>query len=222
MSYLTDQEIIGAVTRVLARDGRVNLADVIHITAEDGVVRLSGTVPAAGQKKAAEEAIRSVHGVVDIENDLTVAIEGEISDAELRAAVLAGLADSPDLVARVGCRVDGGMVTLVGHIRDAAQAAEAIRIAGAVKGVESVRSALTIAEIVPNAAELPIDDATLLSKLSEALDQAGVYIRDRDLRVNRAVATLRGRVDSEKERQRADAVASAVDGVRGVHNHLVG
>ncbi|HUX86284.1 MAG TPA: BON domain-containing protein [Chloroflexota bacterium] len=221
MSYLTDQEIIGAVTQALARDGRVNLADVIHITAENGVVRLTGTVPAAGKKQAAEDAIRSVHGVVSVENDLTVAVEGEISDAELRAAVQAALARSPELVARVGCRVHDGVVTLVGHIRDVAQEEEAIQTAGSIKGVEQVVSTLEIAEIVPDKTALPADDATLLGKLSEALDRAGIYIEGRDLHVDQGVATLRGRVDSEKARQRAGVVAASVDGIRAIHNRLV-
>lgn len=221
MSYLTDQEIVGAVTRALTRDGRVDFSDVIHVTAENGVVRLTGTVPGAGQKRAAEEAIRRVDGIVDVENDLTVAMEGSISDAELRAAVLATLARSPDLVTRVGCRVDDGVVTLVGHIRDAAQETEAIQLAGSVKGVEQVVSTLEIAEIVPDTAALPADDPTLLGKLSEALDRAGLYIAGRALHVDQGVATLRGRVGSEKERQRAGAIAASVDGIRAVHNRLV-
>lgn len=222
MSYLTDQEIVGAVTAALARDGRVNLADVVHVTAENGVVRLVGTVPSAGQRQTAGDVARQARGVVGVENDLTVATEGQISDAELRDQVLASLARSPELAPRVGCHVDDGVVTLVGHIRDAAEEEEAIRIAGAVRGVEQVVSTLEIASIVPDLTTLPADDATLLGRLAEALDGAGIYIRARDLHVDQGVATLRGAVETETERQRAGAVAASVDGIRAVHNHLVG
>lgn len=221
MSYLTDQEIVGAVTRALARDGRVNVADIMHVTAENGVVRLIGTVPAAGQKQVADDVVRSVQGVVAVQNDLTVAMEGEIADAELRDGVQAALACSPDLVSRVGCRVDDGIVTLVGHIRNAAQEADAMRIAGSIKGVEQVVSTLEIAEIVPDETALPVDDATLLGKVSDALATAGIVVRDGTSHVDQGVATLRGKVKSEKERSRARAVVESVDGIRAVHNHLV-
>ncbi len=220
MSYLTDQELIGAVLHCLARDGRVNPADVIHVTAENGVVRLTGTVQSAAQKHAAEEAARQVPDLV-VENDLTVAMEGEIADAELQAGVMAALAGSPELVARVGCRVDDGIVTLVGHVQDAAQEDEAMRVAGAVKGVKQVVSALEIAAVAPDETALPIDDATLVGKLAEALARAGVTVRDHEFRVDQGVATLHGRVASEKERRRAGAIAAAVEGIRAVHNRLI-
>src|SRR5579883_3246327 len=105
MSYLSDEELIGAVTRALARDGRVDLSDVVHVSAQNGVVLLTGTVWSAGQKQTAEEVVRRVRGVANVQNELTVATEGEISDAELEAAVLAALARQPVLAPRVGCVV---------------------------------------------------------------------------------------------------------------------
>jgi osmotically-inducible protein OsmY len=221
VSYLTDQELAGAVIHAIARDGRVNMSDIVHVSAENGVVLLTGTVWSAAQKQAAEEVVRRVHGVAGVQNDLTVAVEGEISDAELRDQVLATLARHPDLVRRVGCSVDDGIVTLVGHIRDAEQEREAIRIAGAVRGVEQVVSALEIAEIVPDVTVPPIDDATLVGKVADALDRAGVEIQDRFIQVDQGVVTLSGKVSSAQTRRRAEDVVASVDGVRALHNHLV-
>ncbi len=221
MSYLTDEELIGAVTQALARDGRVNLADVIHISAGNGVVLLSGTVWSAEQKQAAEDVTRRVPGIAEIQNDLTVALEGEISDAELRNAVLNALAQQPELVQKVGCSVDDGIVTLVGHVRDAAEEQKAIAVAGAIHGIKQVISALEIAERVPNESALPVDDATLVGKVAAALDATGVIIQDRVIEVDQGVATLRGTVRSERERQRAMEAVESVDGIRAVHDHLV-
>lgn len=220
MLDLTDEEIVGAVTWELARDGRINLADVVHVSAENGVVLLTGTVWSAGQKQAAEEATRRVHGIAGIQNDLTVAMEGEISDAELRAAILDALARQPELAPRVGCSVGDGVVTLVGHIRDAAEEQQAIRIAGSVRGVEQVVSALEIAEIVPGEGALPVDDATLVGKVADALDKLGFDVADRVIRVDQGVATLTGRVTTARERQCAAEAAASVPGVRALRDRL--
>lgn len=220
MSYLTDEELVGAVTQALARDGRVNLSDVVHVSADNGVVLLTGTVWSAGQKQAAEAATREVDGIAALQNDLTVATEGTISDAELRDAVLDALSRQPELAPRVGCSVDDGIVTLVGHIRCAADEERAIRIGGSVRGVEQVVSALEIAEIVPEEGALPIDDATLVGKVAEAMDDAGVSVEQRVIRVDQGVATLAGQVGTEHERQHADEVAESVAGIRAVHDRL--
>ena len=220
MSYLTDEEVVGAVTRALARDGRVNLADVVHVSAEKGVVLLTGTVWSAGQKQAAEEVISRIHGVAGIQNDLTVATEGTISDAELRAGVLDALARNPELAPRVGCSVDDGVVTLVGHIRDVAEELQATRIAGSVRGIEQVVSTLEIAEIVPEEGALPVDDATLVGKVADALNTLGFDVVDRTIRVDQGVATLTGRVGTEGERQRVVKAAESVPGIRALHDRL--
>lgn len=220
MIHLTDEEVVGAVTWALARDGRVNLADVVHVSAENGVVLLTGTVQSAGQKQAAEEVACRIQGVAGIQNDLTVATEGTISDAELRAAVLEALARQPELMPRVGCSVDDGVVTLVGHIRDAAEEQQAIRIAGSIRGVEQVVSTLEIAEIVPEEGALPVDDATLVGKVADALDTLGFDVVDRVIQVDQGVAMVTGRVGTKRERQRVVEAAESVPGVRALHDRL--
>jgi osmotically-inducible protein OsmY len=220
MSSRTDQEIIGTVTAALVRDGRINLADIVHIGAENGIVRLSGTVRSAGEKDLAATIARAIPGVMSVENDLTVATEGEITDRELRAAIEDALAHDPALLRRVGCIVDDGIATLVGHITDAAQEQKAMQIAGSIAGIEQVMSALEIAGIVPDAA-LPPDDPTLLDALAQRLDCSGLVIRNRVLRVDHGVARLEGVVRTPAERERAGLAAAAVAGIRAVKNHLV-
>jgi osmotically-inducible protein OsmY len=221
MAALSDQEIAGAVIAALAGDGRVDMSDIVHVSVDSGVVLLSGTVWSAEQKLAATEITRGVHGVVDVQNDLTVAVEGEISDAELREAVLAALAGNPELVRRVGCTVDDGIVTLVGHVRDSGDEQRAIHVAGTVHGVEQVISALEIAEIVPDETVPPIDDATLVGKVADALDCAGIQIEGRVIEVDQGVATVRGKVKTVEDQRRVRDIVASVDGIRAVHARLV-
>lgn len=221
MTSVRDQEIAGAVTAALAGDGRVNLSDIVHISVENGIVLLSGTTWTADEKLAATEIARSVDGVVDVQNDLTVPVEGEISDAELRDAVEAALASDPELVRRVGCTVDDGIVTLIGHVRDPGDEHKAIHLAGTVHGVEQVISALEIAEIVPDVTALPVDDATLVGKVADALERAGIQIEDRVIEVDQGAARVRGKVRTENDRRRVTSVVASVDGIRAVQTRLV-
>lgn len=220
MSYLTDEEVVGAVVAALARDGRVNPADIIHVAAENGLVRLTGMVQSAWQKEAAGEVARPASDGRRVENDLTVATEGEVSDSELRQAVLTSLAQQPELAHNVGCSVESGVVILVGSVRDAAQDQQAMRIAEAIKGVERVVSDLKIVGSAPVGAATRTDDVTLASAVALAITNAGVDVIHRTIRVDHGIATLEGKVTSEREKQLAGEVAASVDGIRTVHNQL--
>src|SRR5581483_11872475 len=81
--------------------------------------------------------------------------------------------------------------------------------------------ALEIAEIVPDVTALPADDATLVGKVADALDQAGVEVLDRVIEVDQGVATVRGKVRTDDDRQRVAAAVASVDGIRAEHTRLV-
>ncbi len=62
------------VEDALSEDGRFTaLVPGLHISAADGVVRVSGPVPSAGQQHSLLTAVRAVPGVSDVEDGTTVA-----------------------------------------------------------------------------------------------------------------------------------------------------
>jgi len=67
-----DSWITTKVKTDLAKDKGTS-ATKIHVNTKAGVVVLTGTVPSAAEKEKAEQDARSVKGVVDVENQLTVA-----------------------------------------------------------------------------------------------------------------------------------------------------
>ncbi|MBI2938959.1 MAG: BON domain-containing protein [Chloroflexi bacterium] len=221
MGRIADEQITGAAIHALARDGRVNLADHIDVRTEGGVVELIGTVLSDGERDAAIEIARQVPGVVQVVDALTVHVDGKLSDRELVEAVAAALGRNPSIQDRVGCRIDDGIVTLIGHIRSPAEEREAMRLAGSVKGVKNVVSALVISEEVPVETVLPLDDPTLADAVAAALLAAGLDVFDPDVRVSNGVAYLCGQVSSEVERRRVEEVAATVAGIRAVHNRLL-
>lgn len=68
----SDQQIIEEACQRLERDGDVDASD-IEVTAQDGVITLSGTVPDRMTKRRAEECVENVYGVRDVMNQLRVA-----------------------------------------------------------------------------------------------------------------------------------------------------
>jgi hypothetical protein len=71
----SDQQIVEEACQRLERDGEVDATD-IEVTAEDGVIRLRGTVPDRQTKRRAEECVESIYGARDVMNELRVSREG--------------------------------------------------------------------------------------------------------------------------------------------------
>jgi hyperosmotically inducible protein len=68
---INDVSITAAVQSKLTGDRTSNFARV-DVETEAGVVRLSGIVLSADQRKRAEELARQVHGVVRVDNHLQI------------------------------------------------------------------------------------------------------------------------------------------------------
>ena len=71
----SDQQIIEEACQRLERDGDIDASE-IEVTAEDGVIRLRGTVHDRRTKRRAEECIESIYGARDVMNELRVTHEG--------------------------------------------------------------------------------------------------------------------------------------------------
>jgi hypothetical protein len=71
----SDQQIVEDACQRLERDGEVDATD-IEVSAEDGILRLRGTVPDRRTKRRAEECVESIYGVRDVMNELRVTRAG--------------------------------------------------------------------------------------------------------------------------------------------------
>lgn len=68
----SDQQIVEEACQRLERDGDVDASE-IEVSAQDGILTLSGTVPDRMTKRRAEECVENVYGVRDVMNQLRVA-----------------------------------------------------------------------------------------------------------------------------------------------------
>jgi osmotically-inducible protein OsmY len=73
MPRKSDEKLQADALRELRWDTRVGWSD-IDMSVSEGIVTLTGTLTSYAKKLAAQEAARSVRGVLDVANDIEVKI----------------------------------------------------------------------------------------------------------------------------------------------------
>lgn len=145
----------------------------------------------------------------------------------------------------VSINVAGGVATISGHIKDAAQKALVTRVAGQIDGVKSVDNKLQLMTSAPTrptgvqqaAAQQPAGQPDrrvrpinfqqpaasaqeVAQQIADALTAAGLSGYDIEVRYTNGTASLIGRVDDQEQVARAYQAASGVPGVQQVLNRL--
>jgi hypothetical protein len=110
----------------------------VHLELEGGVARLRGCVPDVRTKRLIEARVRTVEGIVDVDNQL------EVTDT-IRARVTAALRTDPRTdVACIDITVQQGIVTLAGEVDSPAIVQAAGEIAAEQQGVTQVANELVV------------------------------------------------------------------------------
>lgn len=183
----------------------------IHLIIQGSKVVLSGVVDVYADKLAADEAVRSVPGVEEVENDLTVSTDGVIADKEIKSLIEDKLRQNHLPV--VGVEVNQGAVFLQGKTYNLATKHGIASATSEVMGVKSVDDrGLQVAEMV--------DDASLTNAIEVALVQREVDAMDIRTETHQGVAVLMGWVKDELARNEAMQAAARVPGVRRVVDRL--
>jgi osmotically-inducible protein OsmY len=211
----SDMELQHDVMEELEWEPSIDAAK-IGVTAEVGVVTLSGSVPIYADKVEAERIAKSIGGVKAVANEIEVHIPGksERNDTDIASAARNALkwhTSIPDDKVKVTVR--DGWITLEGQVewqyqRDAAR--DAVRFLAGVKGVTN--SITLAAKPKPKDVRARIE---LAFKRSAQIDANHVRIEAHD-----GTIVLKGRVSSWSERAEAERVAWTAPGVTVVDNRL--
>lgn len=166
-----------------------------------------------------------------------------ITDADLMATVKSKIAIDPDTSAiKIGVDATGGVVTLSGVVPTQKEKDRAEQIAKGVEGVSSVVNNITInpnslgatnvgekaeeamrktgaaiGEAVRDAGSA-LGDAGLVAKIKAKFVADGITGTNVD--VSNGDATLKGEVETEAQRTKAEAIARRTEGVKSVTNLL--
>ncbi len=213
----TDTELQHAVMEELAWESSVDAAE-IGVSAESGIVTLSGTVKSLPKKWAAEKAAQRVAGVKAVTDEIVVKLPGDsqISDTDIaREAVNALDWNASVPRGRVNVVVSHGWVTLQGTVQfhyERVAAEYAVRAITGIKGVTNLVS-------VKPPQTTPLDIKRRIEQAFERaadLDAQTISVEAKDGKV-----ILRGTVDSWKEREQAEWAAWAAPGVSHVENQIL-
>ena len=188
----------------------------IRVTADDGRVTLSGSVPTYYEEVLATDDAWTVGGVKALDDNLLVGLIGDaIADADIAAASQVAL-DRDRLVPQgsVTATVLEGTVTLRGDVRRHYQRRAAEFAVSRVDGVLGVDNLIAI-----SSEPIPSDVADRINKAfqrSAIIDDSRITVTSSGHTIN-----LDGTVGSYAAMRQADDTAWAAPGVTDVVDHLV-
>ncbi len=187
----------------------------LHVEVKGDRIYLWGTVDSLGEKDFIGQRIRRLDGVRELDNSLTVANDGKITDKDIEQGISERFMGSNySEITQLGCRVSRGIATLLGCVETQSTERLAKRLASQVRGVKEIRSEIQFFEKA-------VDDATLINRVENAL-AASPWVNALEIKTSarNGLITLRGLVDTQEELEWAVDTAYQVPGVKAVVSEL--
>lgn len=145
-----------------------------------------------------------------------------MDDSAITAKVKAALVDDESIKSTdISVETEKSVVTLSGFVESQTQAEQAVKVAKGVEGVKSVSDKLHVRDGKDQSVKGYAGDAATTSEIKAKL-LADDIVPSRNVKVETTdgVVQLSGTVDSQKQSDRAESIAKAVDGVKSVKNDL--
>jgi osmotically-inducible protein OsmY len=212
---ISDLELQEHVIDELEFEPAVNAAH-IGVTANKGVVTLTGFVRSYAEKLAAERAARRVKGVKAIAEEIEVRLPSDTkhADDEIAGRAVNILRWQVGLPAdRIAVKVERGLVTLSGEVEWQFQKSDAEAAIHKLSGVVGVVNQIRLAAAV-HAGEVREKIEKALQRSAE-LEAHGISVQTDGGKV-----VLRGKVRAWYERDLAEQAAWSAPGVTAVEDHL--
>jgi osmotically-inducible protein OsmY len=213
----TDTELQHAVMEELAWEPSVDAAE-IGVSAESGIVMLSGIVKSLPQKWAAEKAAQRVSGVKAVTDEIAVKLPGdsELGDTEIARAAVNALDWNASLPrGRVTLIVSHGWITLEGTVQFHY---ERVAAEYAVRGLTGVKGVTNLISVKPQ----QISPGNIKHRIEQAFERAAdLDAQTISVEAKGGKVILRGTVNSWAEREQAEVTAWAAPGVSHVDNEIL-
>lgn len=210
----SDSLLQQAVLAELSWDPSVSSAD-IGVTANNGVVTLTGYVGSFVEKRAAEAAASRVKGVKAVAEEIEVNLMPSMTrtDAEIAAAALESLSWDVSVPRdKVKVKVEKGWITLAGEVNWHFQRNAAERDIRRLFGVIGVSNQIVI--------KPHLRPSDVAERIKDALHRSWFNPTDITVSSIGGRVLLNGSVRSWHERQLAEAAAWGAPGVTQVEDNL--
>jgi osmotically-inducible protein OsmY len=127
------------------RDPRLPHPGEVAVSERAGAVTLRGTVGTPQQRHAAVAIAKSVRGVRDVYDELSVDPRDHWEDAEIRGAALQALMSSPGVRAdQIEVKVDAAWLTMKGEVKRQDESDAAFEAVSQVSGVGGITNRITV------------------------------------------------------------------------------
>lgn len=142
---MSNTEIADAVRTTIDRDPRLRHASEVAVSEREGTVTLRGSVSSFRQRHAAVQIARSVPGVRDVVDELTIDVQDRFQDDQIRGAALQMLIWDPDVPdERIDVKVKDGWLTLKGEVRHQHESDAAFEDVSRLRGVGGITNEIKV------------------------------------------------------------------------------
>jgi osmotically-inducible protein OsmY len=212
---ISDLQLRQDVLDELEFEPSINAAH-IGVTANRGVVTLTGVVTNYAEKTAAERAARRVKGVQAIAEEIEVRLPSgtKRGDDEIAARAVDILKWQVGFPAdRIAVKVEKGIVTLTGEVDWQYQRTDAEHVVHKLTGVIGVANQIRVAA--------PVRASEVKEKIQKALERSADVEASRiTVQTEGGKVVLSGKVRAWYERGIAERAAWSAPGVTEVQDHL--
>ena len=203
----------------------------VKAAVENGIVTLTGTVLDREQKALAEDTVRNLPGVIDVNSELNVASPGpERADGWIALKIRSVLLVRSNVSAtNTDVSVHNGAVVLSGVADSVAQRELTENYARAVDGVRSVKNEIKIrgqeyseqaVDNRPNGEK--IDDSSITAQVKAALlTYDSTSALKTSVTAKNGDVVIRGNASSKTEKELVTKLVRSVRGVASVSNEMV-
>lgn len=218
-----DRKIEGAAKATY--NYRMVLEDHVKVKAKDGIVTLTGSVPDPDHRALAENTVRNLPGVVQVENRIEVVPPApEHSDAWIATKIRTKLLLKGNVSAvNTTVGVKEGIVTLTGNAESLAQKELTTAYAKEVEGVKSVNNLLVVpaTPAEPRTFSDRVDDASITAQVKYALlTHKSTSALRTNVTTKDGLVAIEGEASSAAEKDLVTHLAGSVRGVRSVSNQM--
>jgi osmotically-inducible protein OsmY len=213
----SNQELQTDVQKAITWEPLLNAAQ-IGVTAEDGIITLTGTVDSYAKKLEAEDAAKNVAGVKAVVEKIEIKFYSSLAkrdDSEIASEVVNAFKWHWEIPSdKVKVKVENGWVTLEGDLIWNYQKEATIKAVKNLFGVKGVTNSIKIKSEIYNAIE---EDA-----IKDALRRNwSLDANEIEVAVSGNTVTLSGTVISGYQKAEAEKIAWKAPGVWHVENNLV-